>query len=94
MSFAADVTVMLADFGVTVTDGTSTAKGLLDFDQHLVENAFGERADFVEAVLLKTGAIAAMALGLALTVDGTGYTVRDFRKLDDGEVTLVLLASA
>ena len=88
---AADVQVVLNDFGVPVTLGATTANGVLDLTD--IEEVRGEAATFTGkeiAVLVKTGTFAGLAQGATITVDGVVYKVLTAAQVDDGALTRVL----
>ena len=92
----ADTAAILSDLkalgeAVDVVKGGTTVQGvfrgsqeLLAMDQQLVEN--------IPTVTIKRGAISTLAIGDAITVGGTSYTVRDLNDGDDGGLTVVVLA--
>lgn len=89
---AADIPGLLADFGVDITLGLVTVKGILDDGEECVLD--GEAgAGFQQgqpSVIVQTGALAGLDVGSSLTVDGVaGRIVRECRKVGDGALTRV-----
>lgn len=94
MAIEADLTVFFADFGVDVTVGADTTKGLKDAELEQVlrgtsvgDVVLGER----ETVLVETGSLSGLAQGAAITVDGNARTVGSHGLLEDGKLTLIEL---
>lgn len=87
----ADLPALLADFGVPVTLGTTTVRGLLDREGELVLEEPGTSALAEQAVILTvpTGSLPGLAPGVTLVADGTTYRVRERLQVDDGALTRV-----
>lgn len=91
---AADINALLADFGVPVTVGAVTAKGLEDAADETMLSAESGAAHLVgrvRVVLVKTGTFT-LAAKADITVDGTAYKVRDYAQIDDGALTRIVCA--
>jgi hypothetical protein len=87
-----DFACALTDFGDTVVVSGVTGKGLLDLDAVVLEDpTTGAGLERCPSLLVRTGAFPALARGVAITVAGTAYTVRDLLPMDDGEITRVLM---
>jgi hypothetical protein len=90
---ASDIDVMLAEFGVDVTVGATTAKAIVDVSDESVLQ--GQAADFVGEVVtitVKSGVFATLAEGDSLTADGVNYRVMRVQRVDDGALTLAHVA--
>jgi hypothetical protein len=92
----ADVDALLADMGVDVTIGGNTVDGLLDQEDTLTPDPETGLQVIVRQTVcrIKTGALAGVASGVLVTVDGTSYRIRDKRLEGDGALTVLVLAAA
>lgn len=84
-----DPTVFLQDFGVSVVAGAVSGMGILDMPGEAILDGMVISTDY--RVRCLASSFGAMAWGGSITVDGTAYTVREVRLLDDGvfcEITL------
>lgn len=94
MSFgSSDIPTLLADFGVVVTIGSTTARGLLettgeDLLPGAAASAIGERI----LVTVQTGVFSSLAVGATATVAGTQYVVSAVKAVNEGEFTQFLCA--
>jgi hypothetical protein len=87
---AADLPVLLADFGVDVSIQSVTVKGLTD--RAGGESFPGEQAQAFGAslvVTIETGSLPGLAAGEAIVVDGVTRTVRHHEPIDDGAWTRI-----
>lgn len=82
--------VFLADFGVTVTNGTTTTTGVLDMPSEVIAGGMVITTDY--ALTVKSSAFPGLKYADALTVDGAAYTVREVRAQDDGQFSTVYLS--
>lgn len=80
----------LGDFGVTVTNGTVTTKGVLDMPSEVIAGGMVITTDY--ALTVKSSAFPGLQYGDALTVNGAAYTVREVRAQDDGQFSIVYLS--
>ncbi len=81
----ADFDRILARFGVDVTIGSATAKGLVDIiDESLLQDGASDFQGQTVTVTVKNGAFPALAVGAAITADGVQYQVMRFQQVDDG----------
>lgn len=80
----------LADFGVSVTDGTTTAKGILDMPSEVIAGGMVITTDY--ALTIKSSAFPNLKYDDPLTVDGAAYTVREAKLQDDGKFSIVYLS--
>lgn len=75
--------------------GDSTAFGFLDqADVPVLPGEEARQNDTLILGRLRTGALAGLVVGAAITANGTAYTVRETRLIDDGSYTAFQLASA
>lgn len=96
---ASDIDGMLAEFGalvaVTVNGQRYEAKAIVDVaDEELLRDLQNASVftGKVTSVLLKTGALPAVAEGSTLEVDGQARRVISAHQQDDGALTRVLVA--
>jgi hypothetical protein len=82
MAFTENLDVFLADFGVSVTAGAVSGFGLLDMPGELVADGMIITTDY--SLRCEASKFGNLIYGAAVTVNGTLYTVRDNRLLDDG----------
>lgn len=87
---AEDIQPMLDGFGIPATVGGVTARGIRDTQDEAV--AAAEDGSFIGRVvtlIVKTGTFPGLAEGVAITVEGTAYTVRQQWLIEDGALTRV-----
>jgi hypothetical protein len=89
MTLTEDLSLFLADFGVTVTSGAVTGLGILDMPGQVVAGEMIITTDY--RLTAKTSEFGGLIYGAAVTVDGINYQVRDAMKIDDGEFTELML---
>lgn len=77
-----DATTFLADFGVTVTSGAISGVGILDMPTEVMLSDMVLSTDYT--LRCQASLFGELAYGASITVDGTAYTVREVRKVDDG----------
>lgn len=95
MNLAADIAVMLSDFGQPIASGGRTARGLVDAADEALMQSSGP-SPFVgrsTVVTFRTGDLAAQE-GDEITVAGVRYFIREKLQLEDGLLTRVLCARA
>jgi hypothetical protein len=85
-----DLDEFLADFGVSVTFGASTAKGILDMPTEIIAGGMVLNTDY--QLTFKTSALAGLGYQSAITVDGGSYIVREVRALDDGKMSVAFMS--
>jgi riboflavin synthase alpha subunit len=90
MALVEALDVFLAEFGVSVTDGTTATTGILDRPGEVI--AGGQVVSIEYALTVKSSAYPSLKFGDALTVDGASYTVRHVQPADDGAFSLVYLS--
>jgi len=90
----ADILAMMAGpFGVDVTVGATTARGIRDVqDEELLRGDGAVLVGRVVSVVVKTGTFSGLAEGVAITVEGTVYRVIDQHRIEDGALTRVRCA--
>ena len=93
MAFTEELSVFLADFGVTTTAGAVTGLGLLDMPGELVLDGMVISTDYT--LRCEASKFGGLIYGAAMTVDGVNYQVRDNRLIEDGKfcnITLLKVA--
>lgn len=90
MALTENLDVFLADFGVAVTDGTTTTTGVLDMPSEVIAGGMVITTDY--ALTVKASVYPNLKYGDALTVGGVSYTVREVRAQDDGQFSIVYLS--
>lgn len=86
---------MLDKIGVSVTVGATTAKGMADtVDETELEASAVRLIAKSRAVRVVTGAFVGLAVGVAVTVDGSNYVVTSVRQVGDGAFTKFYCAPA
>jgi len=89
MAFTEDLSIFLADFGVTCTSGAVTALGILDMPSQIISDGMVLSTDFT--LTAKATDFSALIRGAAITVDSVGYTVRETMLIDDGQFVQIAL---
>ena len=90
-----DITAMLDEIGVSVTLGANETKGLVDYaDELVLETDVTASVGRMLAVTIKTGSLSGLAIGSALTVDGSPYKAREVLRIGDGALARILLGGA
>lgn len=89
MAFAEDLNLFLDDFGVSCTAGAVSALGILDMPTQVLSGDMVLSTDYT--LTARTSDFGNLIHGAAITVDGTLYTVRDNRLLDDGKFCEIAL---
>ena len=82
--------VFLNDFGVAVTFGSYTGKGILDQPTEIIAGGMVLTTDY--QLTVKTSAFPGMDRGDSITVAGSTYTIREVRAVDDGLFSNVFLS--
>jgi hypothetical protein len=90
MAITEDLDVYLQDFGVPVVWESVSNTGLLDMPDELIGDGMSISTEY--SVLVRSSLFAGILRGDSITVDGTGYTVRDFKKVGDGAFARVALS--
>jgi hypothetical protein len=89
MAFTEDLSVFLADFGVSVTAGAVSGSGLLDMPGELIADGMVITTDY--SLRCEASKFGSLAYGTSITVDSLTYTVRENRLIDDGKFCLISL---
>jgi len=89
MTFTEDLSVFLADFGVSVTAGAVSGSGLLDMPGELIADGMVITTDY--SLRCEASKFGSLAYGTSITVDSLTYTVRENRLIDDGKFCLISL---
>lgn len=82
MAITEDLSLFLADFGVTVTSGAVTGLGILDMPSQVLAGDMVLSTDYT--LTAKASDFGSLKYGDAITVAGTAYTVRETQYIDDG----------
>ncbi len=78
--------------GVPIVIGASTAFGIVDESGVGLFEQAGGRPELIGksvVVTIQSGTLPGLATGVAINVNGTGYLVRQYRRADDGGLTLI-----
>ena len=89
MALTENLSLFLADFGVTVTSGAVTGLGILDMPGQVVAGDMIITTDY--RLTVKTSEFGGLIYGAGVTVDGINYQVREAMKIDDGEFSDLML---
>jgi len=89
MAFTEDLSVFLADFGVSVIAGAVSGSGLLDQPGELIADGMVITTDY--SLRCEASKFGSLAYGTSITVDSLTYTVRENRLIDDGKFCLISL---
>ena len=83
--------IFLQDFGVPVVWGAVNAVGILDMPDQIIDQGMVISTDY--KLTFSTADLPGLDAYAALTVDGAAYTVRDVRKLSDGQFSEAILSA-
>ena len=89
MAFTEDLSLFLADFGVSVTAGAISGLGILDMPSQVVADGMVLTTDY--RVICKTADFGGLKYGDSITVDGVSYQVRENQFIDDGKMCEIYL---
>jgi hypothetical protein len=79
------------EFGVTCQIGAGASfVGVLDSPMDVIAGGMALSREYM--LLAKTSDVSAAARGVSITVDGSSYTVRENRPIDDGLFSELLLS--
>lgn len=84
-----DLTLFLADFGVTCTAGAVTAQGILDMPSQVVADGMVLTTDY--KLTARFADFGGLKYGDSITVDGAAYQVRENLLIDDGKFCELML---
>lgn len=90
MAFSEDLDGFLNDFGVAVTFGSYSAKGILDAPSEIIAGGMVLTTDY--QLTFKTSALPGLGYQSSITVDSAAYTVREVRAQDDGKFSIAYLS--
>jgi hypothetical protein len=82
MTLAEDLSVFLADFGVSCTAGAVTAQGILDMPMEVLAGDQVLSTDYT--LTARASDFGDLQYGAEISVNGVPYTVRETRLIDDG----------
>lgn len=80
----------LADFGVPVVFGATTALGILDEPTEVIAGGMVLTVDY--QLTFETADLLGLGYQSAVTVGGVAYTVREVRAQDDGNFSIAYLS--
>lgn len=84
-----DPALYLADFGVTVTSGAISGKGIIDMPSQVIVNGVALTTEY--SVVVLTSQFGNLLYGSPITVDGVAYSVREPILIADGIFTELCL---
>lgn len=90
MALSEDLSVFLTDFGVSCTSGSVTALGILDMPGQVLADGMVISTDYT--LTARAADFGGLIYGDAITVDGSNYSVRDTRRVDDGKFVEISLS--
>ena len=93
MALTEDLSLFLADFGVSVTAGAVSGIGILDMPGELVADGMIITTDY--SLRCEASKFGGLIYGAAMTVDSISYQVRENRLAEDGkfcDITLLKVA--
>lgn len=90
-----DIKAVLDELGVSVILSANETKGLIDYaDELVLETDVTASVGRMIAVTIKTGSLPGLAVGSAITVDGSPYKAREVLRLGDGALTRIMLGGS
>ena len=89
MALTEDLTLFLADFGVSVTAGAVSGLGILDMPGELVADEMIITTDY--SLRCEASKFGGLIYGAAVTVNSVSYQVRENRLIEDGAFCLITL---
>jgi hypothetical protein len=89
MAFTEDLSIFLADFGVSCTAGAVTALGILDMPSQILSDGMVLSTDYT--LTAKASNFGTLIRGDSITVDSVAYTVRETMLIDDGKIVQIAL---
>jgi hypothetical protein len=84
MALDEDLTIFFDDFAVRCTSGATTANGILDMPTQVLAGDMVLSTDYT--LTARAADFGGLLRGASITVDGTAYTVRETRLIDDGKL--------
>ena len=89
MAFTEDLSIFLADFGVSCTAGAVTANGILDMPSQILSDGMVLSTDYT--LTARASNFGTLIRGNSITVDSVAYTVRETMLIDDGKFVQIAL---
>ena len=89
MAITEDLSIFLADFGVSCTAGAVTANGILDMPSQILSDGMVLSTDYTLSA--KATDFGTLIRGDSITVDSVAYTVRETMLIDDGKIVQIAL---
>lgn len=89
MAITEDLSIFLADFGVSCTAGAVTANGILDMPSQILSDGMVLSTDYT--LTAKSSDFGTLIRGDSITVDSVAYTVRETMLIDDGKIVQIAL---
>jgi hypothetical protein len=89
MAITEDLSIFLADFGVSCTAGAVTANGILDMPSQVISDGMVLSTDYT--LTAKATNFGTLIRGDSITVDSVAYTVRETMLIDDGKIVQIAL---
>lgn len=84
-----------ASLTVPVVYGVQSTRGVLTItDEPLSANEGEDVVGELTTVEIITGTLTGIAFSAAITVDGAAYTIDDYRRIEDGKLQRLYLATA
>lgn len=84
-----DLSIFLADFGVSCTAGAVTANGILDMPSQILSDGMVLSTDYT--LTARASDFGTLIRGSSITVDSVAYTVRETMLIDDGKFVQIAL---
>lgn len=89
MAITEDLSIFLADFGVSCTADAVTANGILDMPSQILSDGMVLSTDYT--LTAKATDFGTLIRGDSITVDSVAYTVRETMLIDDGKIVQIAL---
>ena len=89
MAITEDLSIFLADFGVSCTAGAVTANGILDMPSQILSDGMVLSTDYT--LTARASNFGTLIRGSSITVDSVAYTVRETMLIDDGKFVQIAL---
>lgn len=90
MALVENLDVYFGAFALTVVAGGKTGKGILDNPSTIAGDAMAISDDYI--LMAKASDFGALRAYDDITVDGTAYSVRSVRRIDDGKIVEISMA--
>ena len=89
MAFTEDLSIFLADFGVSCTAGAVTALGILDMPSQVISDGMVLTTDYT--LTARADDFGDLLYGSQISVNGVAYTVRETQLVGDGKMVQIAL---